>query len=177
MLGLILFALYCQIGACKCLVYCRFYCLRALSVLLEKRAVIYALLLLLVTPFVAYNQYFKIAVCKVPNTWLNGTLRSRLSENFSSSACWSGYCLYADWCVACQPIEHRILKKFSQLLRLTISLSLIWVIFTWGSTQAVEYFRATNLLNEHQQEIRSLRLTGAFSSCCNSLQAYRKLNS
>ena len=78
--------------------------------------------------------------------------------------------VYADWCVACQPIEHRILKAPEvqsalapyYLIKLDLShydQSHEALLKQWSILGPRTYL----FLNEHQQEIRSLRLTGAFS--------------
>src|SRR5690606_31741482 len=78
--------------------------------------------------------------------------------------------VYADWCVACQPIEHRILKS-AQVQQALASYFLIkldlsqynashqMLLNQWEILGPPTYL----FLNEQQQEIRGLRLTGAFS--------------
>ena len=78
--------------------------------------------------------------------------------------------VYADWCVACQPIEHRILKsaKVQQALApyYLIKLDLSHYDAThqvllnqWDILGPPTYL----FLDASQQEIRGLRLTGAFT--------------
>ena len=78
--------------------------------------------------------------------------------------------VYADWCVACQPIEHRILKSAQVqqalapyfLIKLDLSqynASHQMLLNQWEILGPPTYL----FLNEQQQEIRGLRLTGAFS--------------
>ena len=78
--------------------------------------------------------------------------------------------VYADWCVACQPIEHRILKSASVQEALTNVTRIKLDLSQYdASHQALLNDREilgppTYLfLNAEQQEIRSLRLTGAFT--------------
>ena len=77
--------------------------------------------------------------------------------------------VYADWCVACQPIEHRILKDAEvqqalsgyYLIKLDLShydASHQVLLSQWDILGPPTYL----FLNPQQQEIRSLRLTGAF---------------
>ena len=77
--------------------------------------------------------------------------------------------VYADWCVACQPIEHRILKDAEvqqalapyYLIKLDLShydASHQALLNQWDILGPPTYL----LLNFQQQEIRPLRLTGAF---------------
>ena len=78
--------------------------------------------------------------------------------------------VYADWCVACQPIEHRILKSaavqqsLSNVTRIKLDLSQYdashqALLNEWEILGPPTYL----FLNAAQQEIRGLRLTGAFS--------------
>ncbi|ATO19015.1 thiol:disulfide interchange protein [Acinetobacter sp. LoGeW2-3] len=78
--------------------------------------------------------------------------------------------VYADWCVACQPIEHRVLKSAKVQQALTpyflIKLDLSHYDAThqsllnqWEILGPPTYL----FLNDQQQEIRGLRLTGAFT--------------
>ncbi len=77
--------------------------------------------------------------------------------------------VYADWCVACQPIEHRILKAPEVQTALApyyfIKLDLSHYDQSHEALLKQWNILTTNLslLNKQQQEIRSLRLTGAFS--------------
>uniref|UniRef100_UPI003FA689B5 thioredoxin fold domain-containing protein n=1 Tax=Shigella flexneri TaxID=623 RepID=UPI003FA689B5 len=78
--------------------------------------------------------------------------------------------VYADSCVACQPIEHRILKSAAVqqalapyfLIKLDLSqynVSHQALLNQWEILGPPTYL----FLNAQQQEIRGLRLTGAFS--------------
>jgi thiol:disulfide interchange protein DsbD len=77
--------------------------------------------------------------------------------------------VYADWCVACQPIEHRILKDAAvqqalsdyYLIKLDLSqydASHQALLNQWDILGPPTYL----FLDQQQHEIRSLRLTGAF---------------
>ncbi|MEQ1075446.1 protein-disulfide reductase DsbD [Acinetobacter johnsonii] len=78
--------------------------------------------------------------------------------------------VYADWCVACQPIEHRILKSATvqqalapyYLIKLDLShydATHQVLLNQWDILGPPTYL----FLDASQQEIRGLRLTGAFT--------------
>ncbi|MGA9698634.1 MAG: thioredoxin domain-containing protein, partial [Acinetobacter sp.] len=78
--------------------------------------------------------------------------------------------VYADWCVACQPIEHRVLKSAQVqqtlapyfLIKLDLShydATHQGLLNQWDILGPPTYL----FLNPKQQEIRGLRLTGAFT--------------
>ena len=78
--------------------------------------------------------------------------------------------VYADWCVACQPIEHRILKSMAvqqalspyYLIKLDLShydAAHQALLNRWDILGPPTYL----FLDAAHQEVRGLRLTGAFS--------------
>ena len=78
--------------------------------------------------------------------------------------------VYADWCIACQPIEHRILKSATvqqalapyYLIKLDLShydATHQLLLNQWDILGPPTYL----FLDASQQEIRGLRLTGAFT--------------
>ena len=78
--------------------------------------------------------------------------------------------VYADWCVACQPIEHRILKSAQvqqalaphYLIKLDLSQyddAHQALLSQWEILGPPTYL----FLDGAHQEIRGLRLTGAFT--------------
>ena len=78
--------------------------------------------------------------------------------------------VYADWCIACQPIEHRILKSATvqqalapyYLIKLDLShydATHQVLLNQWDILGPPTYL----FLDASQQEIRGLRLTGAFT--------------
>ncbi|KAE9903346.1 thiol:disulfide interchange protein, partial [Enterobacteriaceae bacterium TzEc051] len=78
---------------------------------------LYVLLLLLVTPFVVYNQYQHIQNRSLQNSehmaeWHVATTAADFQKILAAAPADRAIVVdvYADWCVACQPIEHRILK-------------------------------------------------------------------
>lgn len=78
--------------------------------------------------------------------------------------------VYADWCVACQPIEHGILKS-AHVQNSLHGLSLIKLDLSQYHVSHQQLLNEWEILgpptylffNAQQQEIRSLRLTGAFT--------------
>lgn len=78
--------------------------------------------------------------------------------------------VYADWCIACQPIEHKILKSAQVQAQLApfylIKLDLSH--YDASHQNLLNQFEILGpptylFLDETQQEVRGLRLTGAFS--------------
>ncbi|EXT80344.1 protein-disulfide reductase DsbD [Acinetobacter baumannii] len=138
---------------------------------------LYALLLLLVTPFVVYNQYQHIQNRSLQNSehmaeWHVATTAADFQKIIAAAPTDRAIVVdvYADWCVACQPIEHRILKAPEvqaalapyYLIKLDLShydQSHEALLKQWNILGPPTYL----FLNKQQQEIRSLRLTGAFS--------------
>ncbi|MDT1913515.1 thiol:disulfide interchange protein, partial [Acinetobacter baumannii] len=135
------------------------------------------LLLLLVTPFVVYNQYQHIHNRSLQNSehmaeWHVATTAADFQKILVAAPADRPIVVdvYADWCVACQPIEHRILKASEvqtalapyYLIKLDLShydQSHEALLKQWNILGPPTYL----FLNKQQQEIRSLRLTGAFS--------------
>ena len=78
--------------------------------------------------------------------------------------------VYADWCVACQPIEHRILKS-AQVQQALSPYTLIKLDLSHYDTSHQQLLNQWDILGPptylfltpQQQEVRGLRLTGAFS--------------
>ncbi|EXT38533.1 protein-disulfide reductase DsbD, partial [Acinetobacter sp. 25977_8] len=138
---------------------------------------LYALLLLLVTPFVAYNQYQHFQNRSLQSSdhmaeWHVATTAADFQKILAAAPADRAIVVdvYADWCVACQPIEHRILKAPEvqsalapyYLIKLDLShydQSHEALLKQWNILGPPTYL----FLNKQQQEIRSLRLTGAFS--------------
>lgn len=78
--------------------------------------------------------------------------------------------VYADWCVACQPIEHRVLKSAQVQQALAPYFLIKLDLSHYDATHQTLLNRWEILgpptylfLNDQQQEIRGLRLTGAFT--------------
>ncbi|APR69039.1 protein-disulfide reductase DsbD [Acinetobacter haemolyticus] len=137
---------------------------------------LYIVLLMITTPWFVFNQYQHIQN-------LNSVQADKLAEwHVAKTADEFQHILanapkdrgividvYADWCVACQPIEHRILKDAEvqqalapyYLIKLDLSqydASHQALLKQWDILGPPTYL----FLNAQQQELRSLRLTGAF---------------
>ena len=91
-------------------------------------------------------------------------------EEAAQAGRWTLIDVYADWCVACQPIEHRVLKSAQVqqalapyfLIKLDLShydVTHQALLNQWEILGPPTYL----FLNDQQQEIRGLRLTGAFT--------------
>lgn len=137
---------------------------------------LYAVLLVLVIPALAFNQYQhyqnlssvqadKLAKWHVANSadQFNQILTSAPTDRMIVID------VYADWCVACQPIEHRILKDAEvqnalapyYLIKLDLShydASHQALLSQWDILGPPTYL----FLDQQHKEIRTLRLTGAF---------------
>lgn len=138
---------------------------------------LYAILLLIVTPFVAYNQYQHIQNRTLQSSnhmaeWHIATTASDFEKILAAAPTDRAIVVdvYADWCVACQPIEHRILKSPEvqaalapyYLIKLDLShydQSHEALLKQWNILGPPTYL----FLSPEQKEIRALRLTGAFS--------------
>ena len=78
--------------------------------------------------------------------------------------------VYADWCIACQPIEHQILRS-AQVQRALADYALIKLdLSDYHPDHQILLNRFEILgpptylfLDQQQKELRTLRLTGAFS--------------
>ncbi|WP_415871501.1 protein-disulfide reductase DsbD [Acinetobacter pittii] len=138
---------------------------------------LYAILLLIVTPFVAYNQYQHIQNRTLQSSahmaeWHIATTAADFEKFLAAAPTDRAIVVdvYADWCVACQPIEHRILKAPEvqsalapyYLIKLDLShydQSHEALLKQWNILGPPTYL----FLSPGQKEIRALRLTGAFS--------------
>lgn len=138
---------------------------------------LYAILLLIVTPFVAYNQYQHIQNRTLQSSnhmaeWHIATTAADFEKILAAAPTDRAIVVdvYADWCVACQPIEHRILKSSGvqsalapyYLIKLDLShydQSHEALLKQWNILGPPTYL----FLSPEQKEIRALRLTGAFS--------------
>lgn len=138
---------------------------------------LYAILLLIVIPFVAYNQYQHIQNRTLQSSnhmaeWHIATTAADFEKILAAAPTDRAIVVdvYADWCVACQPIEHRILKSPEvqaalapyYLIKLDLShydQSHEALLKQWNILGPPTYL----FLSPEQKEIRALRLTGAFS--------------
>lgn len=137
---------------------------------------LYALLLLVVVPFLAFNQYQHVQNLTTQQadqlaTWHIARTADEFEQLLSTAPKDQMIVVdvYADWCVACQPIEHRILKDAEvqhalapyYLIKLDLSqydLSHQNLLNQWDILGPPTYL----FLDQQKKEIRALRLTGAF---------------
>ena len=136
---------------------------------------LYALLLLVVVPFLALNQYQHVQNLTTQQADQLATWHiARTADEFEQLLATAPkdqmivVDVYADWCVACQPIEHRILKDSEvqhalapyYLIKLDLSqydLSHQNLLNQWDILGPPTYL----FLDQQKKEIRALRLTGA----------------
>ena len=137
---------------------------------------LYALLLLLMIPALSYTQYQHIQNRNSVQatkfaTWQVAKTAADFEQMLAHAPKDRGIVIdvYADWCIACQPIEHRILKDAEvqqalssfYLIKLDLSqydASHQALLQQWDILGPPTYL----FLDAQQQEIRALRLTGAF---------------
>lgn len=137
---------------------------------------LYALLLILAIPALAFNQYQHIQSLSSIQAekmaeWHVAQTADEFRQLLANAPDDRNIVIdvYADWCVACQPIEHRILKDAEvqqaladhYLIKLDLShydASHQALLAEWDILGPPTYL----FLNPKHQEIRSLRLTGAF---------------
>ncbi|WP_228157495.1 protein-disulfide reductase DsbD [Acinetobacter sp. AM] len=138
---------------------------------------LYLMILLLVVPYVLYSQYqqsqrFFVKQGQQQMQWHVAQTAAEFQQILAQAPKDRAIVIdvYADWCVACQPIEHRILKSAQvqqalspyTLIKLDLShydASHQQLLNQWDILGPPTYL----FLNAQQQEVRGLRLTGAFS--------------
>lgn len=138
---------------------------------------LYILCLVLAVPYIAYSQYqhsqrFFVEQASTETKWHVARSAAEFQQILAKAPQGQKIIIdvYADWCVACQPIEHRILKSAAVqqalapyfLIKLDLSqynASHQALLNQWKILGPPTYL----FLNAQQQEIRGLRLTGAFS--------------
>ncbi|CAB1207273.1 protein-disulfide reductase DsbD [Acinetobacter bouvetii] len=138
---------------------------------------LYLLTLLILVPYLAYTQYqqsqrFFAEQSRTHATWHVAKTAAEFQQILASVPSNQAVIIdvYADWCVACQPIEHRVLKSVQVqqalapyfLIKLDLSdydATHQSLLNQWDILGPPTYL----FLDSKQQEIRGLRLTGAFS--------------
>lgn len=143
----------------------------------SKSKYLYLLTLLLVLPYLGYSQYqqsqrFFTESAQTQATWHIAKTATEFEQLLHQVPSNQAIVIdvYADWCVACQPIEHRILKSAQVqqalapyfLIKLDLShydATHQALLTQWEILGPPTYL----FLNAQHQEIRGLRLTGAFS--------------
>lgn len=138
---------------------------------------LYILALGLAGPYMVYSQYqqsqrFFAEQASAQALWHQAKTAAEFQQMLSQIPAGQKAIIdvYADWCVACQPIEHRILKSAQVQQALApyylIKLDLSHydeahqvLLNQWDILGPPTYL----FLNEQHQEVRGLRLTGAFT--------------
>ncbi|WP_130803930.1 protein-disulfide reductase DsbD [Acinetobacter ihumii] len=138
---------------------------------------LYVVLLILVVPALLFDQYQHIQRHQLDhqqgaNRWHIAHTANEFQQLLAQAPKDQIVIIdvYADWCVACQPIEHRILKDAQvqaalqsyYLIKLDLSqydASHQALLNQWQILGPPTYL----FLTPQQQELRHLRLTGAFS--------------
>lgn len=154
---------------------------------------LYLVLLILAIPAVLFDQYqhfqrYQLDQQQGENTWHVAHTATEFQQLLDHAPHDRVVIIdvYADWCVACQPIEHRILKDLEvqtalqpyYLIKLDLSQydhSHQALLNQWQILGPPTYL----FLNPQRQELRRLRLTGAFSKTelLDHLQALKNLMS
>lgn len=137
---------------------------------------LYALLLIITLPLLVFNQYQHIQSLNSVQAeklakWHVAHTADEFQRILANAPKDRGIVIdvYADWCVACQPIEQRMLKDAEvqqalsgyYLIKLDLSqydASHQALLKQWDILGPPTYL----FLDQQQQEIRALRLTGAF---------------
>lgn len=138
---------------------------------------LYVVILALVTLLLTWNQYQHI------QRWQSDQHQAQANWHIATTAAEFEHYLaqaprgqaivvdvYADWCVACQPIEHQILKQeiVQQKLKPFYLIKLDLSQYDQSHQQLLNQWEILGpptylFLNEQHREIRHLRLTGAFT--------------
>lgn len=148
--------------------------------------VIYLSALLVVVPYLIYNQYqhsqrFWQQENDAVLEWHRATTATELQQLLAQAPKNQRMIIdvYADWCVACRPIEQQVLTSSTVKQALAAFYLIKLDLSDYDESHQVLLNQWEILgpptflfLDEQQQEIRSLRLTGAFneSTLLNQLQ-------
>ena len=138
---------------------------------------LYIICLATAVPYIIYSQYqhsqrFFVETSQQQATWHVAATATDFEQLLATVPKGQRVIIdvYADWCVACQPIEHRVLKSAQVqqalapyfLIKLDLShydVTHQALLNQWEILGPPTYL----FLNDRQQEIRGLRLTGAFT--------------
>jgi thiol:disulfide interchange protein DsbD len=138
---------------------------------------LYIICLATAVPYIIYSQYqhsqrFFVETAQQQATWHVAATATDFEQLLATVPKGQQVIIdvYADWCVACQPIEHRVLKSAQVqqalapyfLIKLDLShydVTHQALLNQWEILGPPTYL----FLNDRQQEIRGLRLTGAFT--------------
>ena len=138
----------------------------------------YILLLCVAVPYIAYSQYqqsqrfFVDMQSSARLNWHIAKSADQFEQMLASAPENQNIIIdvYADWCVACQPIEHRVLKseQVKNALQGAYLIKLDLSQYDEGHQALLNKMDILGpptylFLDSKKQEIRGLRLTGAFS--------------
>ncbi|MCJ8160878.1 protein-disulfide reductase DsbD [Acinetobacter zhairhuonensis] len=138
---------------------------------------LYLVILIVAVPYVIYSQYqqsqhFFVEQSSQQAQWQVAQTAAEFQQILAQAPKDRGIVIdvYADWCVACQPIEHRVLKS-AQVQQALSPYTLIKLDLSHYDASHQQLLKQWDILGPPtylfltpvQQEVRGLRLTGAFS--------------
>lgn len=138
---------------------------------------LYFICLAIAVPYITYSQYqhsqrFFIENAQQQASWHIAKTATEFEQLLATVPKGQKVIIdvYADWCVACQPIEHKVLKAVAVQQALAPYFLIKLDLSQYDTTHQALLNRWEILgpptylfLDTQQQELRSLRLTGAFS--------------
>ncbi|WP_286739282.1 MULTISPECIES: protein-disulfide reductase DsbD [Acinetobacter] len=138
---------------------------------------LYFICLAIAVPYITYSQYqhsqrFFVETAQQQASWHIAKTATEFEQLLATVPKGQKVIIdvYADWCVACQPIEHKVLKAAAVQQALAPYFLIKLDLSQYDATHQTLLNRWEILgpptylfLDTKQQEIRSLRLTGAFS--------------
>ncbi|HCL58800.1 MAG TPA: thiol:disulfide interchange protein [Acinetobacter sp.] len=138
---------------------------------------LYIICLAIAVPYITYSQYqhsqrFFVETAQQQASWHIAKTATEFEQLLATVPKGQKVIIdvYADWCVACQPIEHKVLKAAAVQQALAPYFLIKLDLSQYDTTHQTLLNRWEILgpptylfLDTKQQEIRSLRLTGAFN--------------
>ncbi|HAB42083.1 MAG TPA: thiol:disulfide interchange protein [Acinetobacter sp.] len=138
---------------------------------------LYIICLAIAVPYITYSQYqhsqrFFVETAQQQASWHIAKTATEFEQLLAIVPEGQKVIIdvYADWCVACQPIEHKVLKAAAVQQSLAPYFLIKLDLSQYDATHQTLLNRWEILgpptylfLDTQQQEIRSLRLTGAFN--------------
>lgn len=138
---------------------------------------LYIICLAIAVPYITYSQYqhsqrFFVETAQQQASWHIAKTATEFEQLLATVPKGQKVIIdvYADWCVACQPIEHKVLKAAAVQQALAPYFLIKLDLSQYDATHQALLNRWEILgpptylfLDTQQQELRSLRLTGAFS--------------
>ena len=138
---------------------------------------LYIICLAIAVPYITYSQYqhsqrFFVETAQQQASWHIAKTATEFEQLLATVPKGQKVIIdvYADWCVACQPIEHKVIKAAAVQQALAPYFLIKLDLSQYDATHQTLLNRWEILgpptylfLDTQQQEIRSLRLTGAFN--------------